>query len=110
VLVAGILRDIDGAGWHWKLMDVVKPPRRERWTLHGMAATEDEARKPVEATGLPRRRSVIPCPPGMRHLSDAGPRLFRRRAADYRRPLTGPANQLRQEVRKGARSCVVSEV
>jgi hypothetical protein len=30
VLVAGILRDIDGTGWHWKLMDVVKPPRRER--------------------------------------------------------------------------------
>jgi hypothetical protein len=35
VLVAGILPDIARPGWHWKIMDVLKPPRRERWTLRG---------------------------------------------------------------------------
>jgi hypothetical protein len=48
VLVAGILRDIEGAGWHWKIMDVVKPPRRERWPLNGQAPSEDEARAAAE--------------------------------------------------------------
>jgi hypothetical protein len=33
VLVAGILPDIARTGWHWKIMDGLKPPRRERWTL-----------------------------------------------------------------------------
>jgi hypothetical protein len=48
VLVAGILPDIARAGWHWKIMDVLKPPRRERWTLQGKAATKDDARAAAE--------------------------------------------------------------
>jgi hypothetical protein len=48
VLIAGILPDIARAGWHWKIMDVLKPPRRERWTLQGKAATGEDARTAVE--------------------------------------------------------------
>jgi hypothetical protein len=48
VLVAGILPDIAWDGWHWKIMDVLKPPRRERWTLRGKATTEEEARVAAE--------------------------------------------------------------
>jgi hypothetical protein len=46
VLVAGILPDM--GTWHWKIMEVVKPPRRERWTLDGKAASEEEARLAAE--------------------------------------------------------------